>query len=360
MPKKPVIYNLMKCGPSDVAREIKTIGEVVDAWNRGAGLDSNYFVHHHHWSTDAAPDLSARPQAVINDQLIDKCDLVVAVFWKRFGSPTGIAASGTQEEIERAIAQGRRVLVYFSDIEDIRSVDQSQLRKVQQFREKLRPMGLCWSFKSRVEFEKLFRTHLQLAVQDLISRHTPKPERKKKPVAVSQKGMANANITGDGNEVTQTIFNKAPVFKSVVPPPSGAVTSAQKIQISSWVDDLVKNTTGMQISEAKAMWWSRLKKKADVTRYEDILSSQMQQVEEWYRKNRGIGVRKLRRKATNLWEAERIKAIKSAMSSMGRSNDNYYPEIAMRLKMPKLFKSIKELTKADLERVYQMVMRDSR
>lgn len=46
MPKKPTIFNLMKCGPSDVAREIKIISDELDEWNRGAGMNSNFFVHH--------------------------------------------------------------------------------------------------------------------------------------------------------------------------------------------------------------------------------------------------------------------------------------------------------------------------
>lgn len=361
MPKKTTIFNLMKCGPGDVAREIKIIGEAVDDWNRGAGVDSKFSVHHHHWSKDTAPDLSDRGQALINAKLIDKCDIIVAVFWKRFGSPTGIAASGTQEEIERAAAQGKRVMVYFSDIEDMRPVDEHQLRLVQQYREKLKPRGLCWAFKSRSELEKLFRTHLQSAVQELIHKHASRPPRQKKSSpASSQRGTLNANVTGDGNTINQAIYNEAPLIKSVVPPPPGAITPAEKRCISKWIESLVKNTSGMTIGEAKGMWWERLKNELEVTRYEDILSIDMPKAEAWYVKNRGIGVRKLRRKAPSLWESERIKAIKAAMGSMGRTNSDYYPEIAARLKMKKPFESLKHLTKADLERVYQMAMRDSR
>ncbi len=360
MPKKPTIFNLMKCGPSDVAREIKIISEEVDEWNRGAGMNSNFFVRHSHWATDALPDLSGRPQALINDRLIDNCDIVVAVFWRRFGSPTGIAASGTQEEIERAMTQGRKVMVYFSDVEDLRAEDDAQFRLVQQFREKLKPLGMFWSFKSRAEFSKLFRKHLQMAVQDLIAIHSPKPARKKKAGDVRQEGVANANVVGDGNQINQNVYTQPPVFKSVVPPPSGAVSSAEKKQITDWVDELAQQATGKTIGQAKAEWWARLKNEAKVTRYEDILSSQMPQIERWYRMNRGIGVRKLRRKAPNLWETERIKAIKTCMSRMGREKEEYYPEIAHRLKMKKPFESLKDLTQTDLERVYQLVTRDSR
>ncbi len=42
----------------------------------------------------------SRPQEVINSAIVDKCDLLVGIFWTRIGSPSGEADSGTIEEIE--------------------------------------------------------------------------------------------------------------------------------------------------------------------------------------------------------------------------------------------------------------------
>jgi hypothetical protein len=58
--------------------------------------------------------------------------------------------------------------------------------------------------------------------------------------------------------------------------------------------------------------------------------------------------------------ASRIKAIKAAMNGIGKSNENYYPELSDRLNMKRPFTSLTRLTKTDLDRVYQMVLRDSR
>jgi len=74
-------------------------------------------VKHQHWTTDVYPDLADRAQAVPNRQIIDKSKIIVAIFWSRFGTPTGVADSGTQEEILRAATLGRKVMVYFSDLE---------------------------------------------------------------------------------------------------------------------------------------------------------------------------------------------------------------------------------------------------
>jgi len=358
MPQKPVVFNLVRCGPGDVARELKKAGEIVDEWNSSQGLDSNFFVRHAHWSTDAAPDMSERPQAVINRQLIDKADLIVAVFWKRFGTPTGVSASGTQEEIERAIKQGKRVMLYFSDIEDIRDGDDGQKALVKSFRDSLSAKGLYWPYRSRAEFEKLFRTHLASAVQELTAKHQKPVPKRKKAADVSQTGSANANIQGDHNQVDQRVYHKQRKIKLTVPPPENAVTPAQKKKIEAWVDELVDCTANTTRPAAYGMWWKRLQNECKVTRYEDILSSQMGDVEKWFRKNRAMGVRKQRTKAPDLWRKARITAIKAAMKSVGRTNDDYYPEIARRLKM-KPFDSITKLTKTDLERVYRMVLKDA-
>jgi len=359
MPQNPIIFNLVRCGPGDVARELKKAGEIVDEWNSSQGLDSNFFVRHAHWSTDAAPDMSDRPQAVINRQLIDKADLIVAVFWKRFGTPTGLSASGTQEEVERAIKQGKRVLLYFSDIEDTQDCNDSQKALLEKFRHSQLVKGFFRQFRSRAEFEKLFRSHFASAVQELIAKHQKPVPKRKKAAGVSQTGSANANIQGDNNVVDQRVYNQPRKIKLIAPPPEGAVTPAQKKKIEGWLDELVECTAGMARPAAYGMWWKRLQNACEVTRYEDILSSQMNDVEKWFRKNRAMGVRKQRTKAPDLWRSSRITAIKTAMKSIGRTNDDYYPEIAKRLKMKNPFDSITDLTKTDLERVYRMVMKDS-
>lgn len=55
-----------------------------------------------------------RPQAIINKQLLEQSDLLVAVFWTRLGSPTGATNSGTVEEIEEHLAAKKPTMLYFS------------------------------------------------------------------------------------------------------------------------------------------------------------------------------------------------------------------------------------------------------
>ena len=108
------------------------------------------------------------------------------------------------------------------------------------------------------------------------------------------------------------------------------------------------------------MWWSRFKKFFGINKYEQLLESQLGDAEAWYRQQRAIGTRKLKTKVPAAWRNERYGAIKQAMRQLGVDNDSYYPELAARLKMRKPFAHLTELTKRDLERVYNMALRDVR
>lgn len=214
MPKPQTIYKLVCCGPSDVAKEIALVKQVIDEWNLAIGLAADRFVHFAHWKTDATPDMSDRGQGVINRQIIDQADILVAIFWGRFGTPTGKASSGTEEEILRAIQQNKRVLLYFSNIAPpLKGTDEGQYQQVQKFRRDMTDQGLYFTFQSRREFEKLFSMHLGRALEDVraSAKRARKPREKKTPSSV-QRGEINVNAAGDGDHrhVTLNIHQPAP------------------------------------------------------------------------------------------------------------------------------------------------------
>ena len=85
----------------------------------------------------------------------------------------------------------------------------------------------------------------------------------------------------------------------------------------------------------------------------------MPEAERWYQMNSGRQTRGMKTKAPDAWRSKRITAIKAAMRTMGVIKEDYYPHVAQRLKMKKVFASLKDLTKCDLDRVYNMARRDS-
>jgi len=99
---------------------------------------------------------------------IAESDVVVGIFWKRFGTPTGDAQSGTEHELRKAWEAWRQsgrpdVMVYFSQqpAAPATSVELEQWHRVVKFREELPKEQLWWSYTTPVEFERLVREHLE-------------------------------------------------------------------------------------------------------------------------------------------------------------------------------------------------------
>ena len=118
------------------------------------------------WRSHAIPGAGQDPQAVINATMPDQYDVFVGIMWARFGTPTGRAGSGTEEEFERARSQAGKesapaILFYFKD-EPIppSKVDLEQLACVLEFKDRLAKDNLYWDFKNADELAKELRVHL--------------------------------------------------------------------------------------------------------------------------------------------------------------------------------------------------------
>lgn len=347
------IVKLAFCGPSDVSKETEMAKAIVTEWNLQHGEARGFWLKHQHWSTDSHPDMSERAQGVINRQMVDDSDIIVAIFWSRFGTSTGVAASGTEEEIRRGIRLGRKVMVYFSDLEPLPSnADKGQLEKLWTFRRELQSEGLCWNFSSRDQFRREFARHLSLTLNEF---HRSNPRQDLAPASQSIVGDGNVQAGRDVN-----IFHKPPIIKQAVQPPPGSVSHEDLQQIQMWIEDLAENTVGKARNAAYAMWGARFKIKFKVAKREQLASSHMGEVKRWYSQHRAMQTRGFKTKDPGEFKKRRISAIKAAMNEMGVAKETYYPQLARRLRMKKEFTSLKDLTKRDLERVYTMVLRDAR
>lgn len=86
----------------------------------------------------------------------------------------------------------------------------------------------------------------------------------------------------------------------------------------------------------------------------------LSEIGKWYRQQLAIAKAQRRSKAPDQWRTDRIVAVKTAMKAIGKSKDDYYPELSDRLNMKRPFTSLTKLTKTDLERVYRLVLSDAR
>lgn len=108
------VYRILIASPGDVSAERRAIPEVIHAWNDVHAADLGVVLLPVLWESHSAPEMGDRPQAIINRQLVASCDMLIGAFWTRIGSHTGLAESGTVEEIEQFRAAGKPVMLYFS------------------------------------------------------------------------------------------------------------------------------------------------------------------------------------------------------------------------------------------------------
>lgn len=159
------VVNVMIASPSDVATERQNIRDIVNGWNAIHAQDRQLVLLPWAWETHASPLMGNRPQAIINKQLLKQCDLLVAVFWTRLGSPTGEATSGTVEEINEHLAAGKPAMIYFSEAPvRLDSVDDAQYAALREFRDDCKKRGLIETYSSIEEFREKFTRQLTQTV----------------------------------------------------------------------------------------------------------------------------------------------------------------------------------------------------
>jgi hypothetical protein len=167
MARAAIVLSVLISSPSDVLAETATIRSAIYDWNSSYSRELGIVLEPIHWQTHAYPESGDRPQAILNKQVVDESDMVVAVFGCRIGTATGNAESGTAEEIERLRKQGKHVAVYFSSAPVPRGHDPEQLRRLNEYRESLKPNTLYWMFDSPEELNRLILQHLAKSVSRL-------------------------------------------------------------------------------------------------------------------------------------------------------------------------------------------------
>lgn len=80
MTYQATVINVMIASPGDVATERQNIKDVVHDWNVVHGQDRRLVLMPLGWESHASPRMGGRAQAIINEQVLENCDLLVAVF----------------------------------------------------------------------------------------------------------------------------------------------------------------------------------------------------------------------------------------------------------------------------------------
>ena len=160
---------IVVASPGDVKAERDTVDQVVAELNRGIAAVFESRLEVIRWETDALPGFHSQgPQGLIDASLrIEACDLLVGIFWKRFGTPTEDSESGTAHEFKLAYDSWKKngtpqIMMYFKQKPYMprSKTETDQQGRVLEFRENFPDEGLWWQYKERLQFERAIRNHL--------------------------------------------------------------------------------------------------------------------------------------------------------------------------------------------------------
>lgn len=188
------VFRVLVASPGDVGEERNVIPEIINEWNAVNAINAKLILMPIKWETHSAPLLGDRPQAIINEQLVKDCDLLVGVFWTRIGSNTGISVSGTAEEIEQFVELKKPVMLYFSQNPvDPDKIEIDQFTILRGFKEKMRLKGLTESYSSIPDFRQKFSRQLSINIGSIIisSTTTTTTTTTKPPLAIPQANIVS-------------------------------------------------------------------------------------------------------------------------------------------------------------------------
>jgi hypothetical protein len=116
------VIRVVIASPSDVNAERKAVRGVVKELNPTVARYKGITIDLCGWETDTHPGFHPQgPQGLVDDFLkIDDCDVLVGIFWKRFGAPAADAASGTEHEFQIAYETWKKnlrpqIMMYFNE-----------------------------------------------------------------------------------------------------------------------------------------------------------------------------------------------------------------------------------------------------
>ncbi|MBM0124563.1 DUF4062 domain-containing protein [Pimelobacter simplex] len=155
------VLRALIASPGDVAAARDAVEAAIYRWNSDRAEQAQVVVLPLRWETDSVPLAGVDAQAVLNKQLVEKADMIFGVFHSRLGTQTPREVSGTAEEIQQAVDDGRPVHVYFADMPHPADVDTKQLAALNKFRAEMQKRALVATFRSVEDLSAQVRSALE-------------------------------------------------------------------------------------------------------------------------------------------------------------------------------------------------------
>lgn len=174
-------FRIAIASPGDVQAERDVlVNTVIPELNQTIAPGMGLVLQHRRWEDVAARFDPGGSQTAIEKYLqIESCQVLVCIFWKRFGFPTPDGRTGTEREFDLAFEAWRgqgspQIMVYFNDAPYRldRADEVAQVGKVLEFKQRLQQegYGLYRTYEGAERFESTIRLHLTQILQELQQR----------------------------------------------------------------------------------------------------------------------------------------------------------------------------------------------
>ena len=161
------VLNILIASPSDVTDERAVVEKAIQDWNATHFSSTGIILYPIRWESHAYPASDDRPQAIINRQIVESGDVLIAMFGYKLGTPTGAAQSGTIEEIEEFRKAGKYVALYFSTADVPRSADRAQLEALESYKKARQKDTLYFEFEDAPGLRDHLTKHLPKIVHEV-------------------------------------------------------------------------------------------------------------------------------------------------------------------------------------------------
>lgn len=170
-------YYLMISCPGDVIHERKLLKECVENINNERSDD--VWVELQYWATDTSSDAGVPAQDSINQQIVNECDGLIAIFNARLGTPVHDYKCGTDEEISLMLQANKHVSLLFNtkptiDLSNATSIE--QITRLQEYKNEQTKKAYYREFSDSESFVVLARREILMWLRNIANNEAKKEE----------------------------------------------------------------------------------------------------------------------------------------------------------------------------------------
>jgi hypothetical protein len=187
MPIKTLTFRILIASPSDLDEEREAAVEAINEWNDLHAANERVVLLPVRWETHTVPESGTRPQGAINQQIVKGSDALIGMFWTKVGTSTGVASSGTIEEIDQFVAAGKPALLYFSKRPiDPSKINLTQQRKLRSFKAATQKNALTGTFNDLADLKQRLLNNLTREVRKWKSQHPVQPDKIERAIRTTE------------------------------------------------------------------------------------------------------------------------------------------------------------------------------